>query len=48
LRTVCRTYDISPEMTRNVESRMEYLRKATMEFAILADLAAKANRAASG
>jgi hypothetical protein len=42
---VCRSYSISPEMNKNVESRRELLRRTAMQVAIAADLQAKASKA---
>jgi hypothetical protein len=45
LMAVCRSYSISPEMNKNVESRRELLRRTAMQVAIAADLQAKASKA---
>ena len=45
LMAVCRTYSMSLEMTRNVESRREDLRRTAKHVAVLAHLQELANKA---
>lgn len=42
---VCRTYSMSLEMTRNVESRREDLRRTVKHVAVLAHFQELANKA---
>lgn len=43
---VCRSYSISPEMDKNVESRREHLRRTAIGVAALAEEQLKAKMAA--